>query len=115
MLNAAESIVMIDFVAERRKRPQVKMNVSIEAKRTLERWADETSMSQEGTVSRIVEWFGRQRRTVQKYILGLIEADESPEVRKIADLLREPRDPVVRDYRNLPSQSERVDRDKIKS
>lgn len=64
---------MIDFVENRK---QLKIFVSLAAKKVVADFAEEFDMKEHGVASRIYRWFGTLPKPVQKWITGLSDGTE---------------------------------------
>lgn len=63
---------MIALMGDKKDKAIIRIAVSPEAKRVVEKWARDQDMTEIGVASRIYEWFGRQPEAIQRSILGLL-------------------------------------------
>jgi len=63
-----------------KNRDVIRMAVTPEAKARLDAVAADRDMKLVGVVSRVIEWFSSQDKTLQSVILGLIDDEDAPSV-----------------------------------
>ena len=63
-----------------KKREIVRMGLTVGAKQKLDNIAAAKDMKLIGVLSRLVEWFVDQDKTLQSVVLGLIDEKDAPEV-----------------------------------
>lgn len=75
---------MLTFVEERK---QLKIFVSVKAKKIVEDFAEQFDMKEQGVASRIYNWFGSIPLPVQKWIIGLTDGTEGQGMKLFAKAL----------------------------
>jgi hypothetical protein len=73
-LKYPEPLTMLTFVDNRK---QLKIFVTPAAKKIVEDISEDFDMKEFGVASRIYEWFGRQPKAVQKWVLGFTDGTEA--------------------------------------